>query len=176
LTAARLEAEAPPPLQAVDVAALLRDLVEEFRVTGHALDLHMPPTAVVVQGRPDSLRRVFTNLVDNAFKHGVGPVQISIAQHTGDSGDAVDVSVRDAGPGVPVEDRERIFERFWRIDKNRQTPGIGLGLSIVQGLVVACGGKVWTEAPDHGDGAVFRVRLRATTPSLPADELAPSSS
>jgi two-component system sensor histidine kinase TctE len=74
----------------------------------------------------------------------------------------VEVLVRDFGPGVPAEDREHIFERFWRLDKNRHTPGIGLGLSIVQGLVVGCGGKVWAEDPAEGPGAVMRVRLRAT--------------
>jgi two-component system sensor histidine kinase KdpD len=164
LTAARLEAETPPALQPVNVAALLAELVAEFSVTGQSFSLSVPADgrAVVALGRPDSLRRVFTNLVDNAFKHGGGTVDVTASVTATIDGDQVEVVVRDHGPGVPPEERERIFERFWRQDKNRQTPGIGLGLSIVQGLVVACGGKVWCEAPeDGGRGTVMRVRLRA---------------
>jgi signal transduction histidine kinase len=160
LTAARLEAEAPPPLQPVDVAALLAELVAEFRVTGQGFELDLPDDGdgFLAMGRPDSLRRVFTNLIDNAFKHGGGSVVVALSL----VGEHVEIAVTDSGPGVPAEDRERIFERFWRVDKNRQTPGIGLGLSIVQGLVVGCGGKVWCEGRGEGEpGTVMRVRLRA---------------
>jgi two-component system sensor histidine kinase KdpD len=74
--------------------------------------------------------------------------------------DQVVMSVIDRGPGVPPEERERVFERFYRVDPNGTKPGMGLGLSIVRGLVESCGGKVWVEdAP--GGGAAFRVSLRA---------------
>jgi two-component system, OmpR family, sensor histidine kinase KdpD len=164
LTAARLEAEAPPPLEPVDLAGLVHELAAELSVTGRSIATQLPDEPVFVQGRADSLRRVLTNLVDNAHKHGGSNVVVRVGQFLTDS-DAVDLLVEDDGPGVPAEDRERIFERFSRLDKNRQTPGIGLGLSIVQGLVVACGGKVWCEAPVGADGAegagtVMRVRLR----------------
>ena len=64
-------------------------------------------------------------------------------------------------PGIPREERERIFERFYRVDPNGTKPGMGLGLSIVRGLVESCGGTVWVEdAP--GGGAAFRVSLRTS--------------
>jgi signal transduction histidine kinase len=161
LTAARLEAEAPPALQSVDLGQLLQELHAEFDVTGSSFTLDVVAPPVLVQGRPDSLRRVFTNLIDNAFKHGGGGVRVAVVPNA--DGQHVEVAVRDSGPGVPPEDRERIFERFWRLDKNRQAPGIGLGLSIVQGLVAGCGGKVWCESREDGEaGAVMRVRLRVS--------------
>jgi two-component system sensor histidine kinase KdpD len=157
LTAARLEAEAPPPPQPVDIAALARELQEEFAVAGLTLEVEAPES-VVAEGRPDSLRRAITNLAENAFKHGATPVTIKIGQAVGG---AIDLAVIDHGPGIPTDDRARVFERFWRLDESRQTPGIGLGLSIVQGLIVACGGKVWCDEPASGQGTVMRVRLLA---------------
>jgi signal transduction histidine kinase len=157
LTAARLEAEAPPPLEEIDLLELVIEVRAEFAVAGQEIDVVLPDGPVHVMGRPDSLRRVLGNLVDNAFKHGHGPVTLTV-DPPGD--DTVELSVVDAGPGIPPEEMERVFERFWRLDKNRATPGIGLGLSIVQGLVVACGGKVWAEHA-AGAGASFRVRLRS---------------
>ena len=74
------------------------------------------------------------------------------------------LSVIDRGPGVPPEERDRIFERFYRADPNGVQPGLGLGLSIVRGVVESSGGHVWVDdAP--GGGAAFRVALH-----LPADE------
>jgi signal transduction histidine kinase len=76
------------------------------------------------------------------------------------------LSVADAGPGLPVEERERLFERFYRADTTGK-PGLGLGLPIVRGLAAACGGHVWAEdAP--GGGAIFRVALPREAASLQA--------
>lgn len=147
LTAARLEAETPPQLEPVDVATMLRELAHEYEVTGRPFTLDVPPTAVVL-GRADGLRRVFVNLLDNAFKHGTPPVSVTIGTSEG----VVAVAVRDRGPGIPAEDRERVFERFTRLDANRQVPGIGLGLAIVQGIVVGYGGKAWISEPADGEG------------------------
>lgn len=157
LTAARLEAETPPELEPVDMAALVRELANEYHVGGRGFTVTAPPTAVVL-GRADGLRRVIVNLVDNAFKHGTPPVSVTIGTSEG----GVVVAVRDRGPGIPVEDRERVFERFTRLDRNRQLPGIGLGLSIVQGIVSGYGGKVWIRDPDDdAGGAVMNLLLQA---------------
>jgi len=157
LTAARLEAEHPPVLEPVDIAALARELAAEYQVENRPVSIDAPPTAVVL-GRADGLRRVLVNLLDNAFKHGTPPVSVTIG--TSDGG--VAVAVRDRGHGIPAEDRERVFERFTRLDANRQVPGIGLGLSIVQGLVVGYGGKVWTSTPDDGGaGTAMNLLLQA---------------
>ena len=156
LTAARLEAETPPQLEPVDIATLLRELAHEYAIARREFTIDVPPTAVVL-GRSDGLRRVFVNLLDNAFKHGSPPVSVTIGTSEG----FVAVAVRDRGPGIPAEDRERVFERFTRLDANRQVPGIGLGLSIVQGIVLGYGGKVWISSPeDDGPGAVMTVALK----------------
>lgn len=156
LTAARLEAQAPPELDPVDLVPLVRELAEEYAVAGRAFEAHVPPTAVVL-GRADGLRRVIVNLLDNAFKHGAPPVSVTIGTHEG----GVAVEVRDRGPGIPAEDRERVFERFTRLDVNRQVPGIGLGLSIVQGIAAGYGGAVRVVDPGDAGGTVVRLELRA---------------
>jgi signal transduction histidine kinase len=162
LTAARLEAETPPVLQPVDLRALLTELAAEFAVAGHPIEVVLPEGDLAALGRPDSLRRIVSNLVDNACKHGGGRVVVSA--HPRADGH-VEVAVSDDGPGIPEEERERVFERFWRRDPNRATPGIGLGLSIVQGLVVACGGKVWVADPIDGLSTTIRIRLQAASTS-----------
>lgn len=157
LAAARIEAEQPPPVEPVDAAALVRELAAEYDVDGRAFAVDAPATLVAL-GRPDALRRVVVNLVDNAFKHGTPPVVVTVAPVPG----GVLVSVRDHGAGIAVDDRERVFERFTRLDTTRTKPGIGLGLSIVQGLVVSCDGTVWVDAPADGTpGTVVHVRLHA---------------
>jgi signal transduction histidine kinase len=96
-----------------------------------------------------------TNLIENAHKYGKAPVRITVQP----TEDHVVLSVVDSGPGIPPELRERVFERFYREDPNGTKPGMGLGLSIVRGLVESCGGAVWVEdAP--GGGAAFRVALK----------------
>ena len=110
---------------------------------------------------------MLTNLIENAHKYGADPVRVEVQV----ADDQVVLSVIDAGPGVPPEERERIFERFYRSDPNGTKPGMGLGLSIVRGLVESCGGTVWVEdAP--GGGAAFRVALRTNFVVAPRREVA----
>ena len=163
LASARLESEAPPPMRPVDLAMLLRSLQSEFSVSGRHFDVDVADECIV-DGQPDSLHRVFANLVENAFKYGAEPVAVNVVAE--EVPGFVDVIVADRGPGIAPEDRERVFQRFWRVDPSRATPGIGLGLSIVQGLVVASGGTVWAEDPADGVGAVLRVRLRLHDPEV----------
>ncbi|HEX8100261.1 MAG TPA: sensor histidine kinase, partial [Actinomycetota bacterium] len=79
----------------------------------------------------------------------------------------------DAGPGIPPDLTERIFERFTRLEPSSTRPGIGLGLPIVRQLVNACGGRVWVEeAP--GGGAAFRIALPLEVPTAADLVLAPA--
>ncbi|UGQ13469.1 HAMP domain-containing histidine kinase [Yinghuangia sp. ASG 101] len=113
-------------------------------------------TPVQVVGDRGQLTRVLRNLADNAAGHAASAVAFTL---TTVPGRAV-VEVRDDGPGVPEADRERIFDRFVRLDESRQraSGGSGLGLAIVRELVLAHGGDVRVEdAP--GGGALFRVDL-----------------
>jgi signal transduction histidine kinase len=108
---------------------------------------------------PDILQRILTNLIDNALKHGSPPVRVEVWT----ANDEIHLSVVDAGPGIPSDERERIFERFTRLDGSGNRPGIGLGLPIVRELLAACGGRVWVEAPANG-GSAFRVMLPGRVP------------
>jgi two-component system sensor histidine kinase KdpD len=124
-------------------------------------------------GEADSLRRVVDNLIDNAFKYGVPPVDVTIDVHEdGDAsagiyGGEVVLSVVDHGPGIDAGDRDRIFDRFQRLEGAEQAPGLGLGLSIVRGLVATCEGRIVVEdAP--GGGAAIRMAFPLRVPQREA--------
>jgi signal transduction histidine kinase len=167
LTSARLEqAENAPLLRRVDLAALVRLAALDSQVAGRPVEVEAPP-ACEVRADPEAVRRIVGNLIENAHKYGASPVRVQVQP----SEDHVVLSVIDSGPGVPPEDRERIFERFYRRDPNGTRPGMGLGLAIVRGLVESSGGSVWVEeAP--GGGAAFRVALRTRAPEERAQEVA----
>jgi signal transduction histidine kinase len=108
------------------------------------------------------------NLLDNAVKYT--PEGGSIEVFGKESGNLVTVSVRDTGVGIPMQDIDRIFERFYRVDKarSRMMGGTGLGLTIVQEIVEAHGGRVMVDS-DIGHGSTFTVVL----PKLQADSEPP---
>jgi signal transduction histidine kinase len=111
-----------------------------------------------VRGDAEQLRRVVANLLDNAERHATSTVRCALSQ-----ADAmVELVVDDDGPGVPAAERERIFERFVRLDeaRDRRTGGTGLGLAIVRDLVTMHGGTAACVAGD-GHGTRFVVRLPA---------------
>src|SRR4029450_6409997 len=103
---------------------------------------------------PDRLEQVFVNLVDNAIKYGrvKGRVTVRGPPVNGH----VEMCVADDGPGIPPEARERVFERFYRVDKarSRDSGGTGLGLSIVKHIVQAHGGEVSLQS-ELGTGTTF---------------------
>lgn len=107
---------------------------------------------------PTRAQQIFTNLLDNARKHGGadGPITIELST---EYREAV-VRVSDEGPGIPPHELERIFHRFYRVDRSRSQPGTGLGLAIAKHLVVAHGGSIcaYNRSPR---GATFEVRLPA---------------
>jgi signal transduction histidine kinase len=111
--------------------------------------------AAPVMGDPVLLERALLVLVHNALVHGTGPVQLSSGVRREGGHDWSWLSVRDSGPGIPPPDRERVFERFSRLD--RESTGAGLGLSIARAIVEAHGGTLTlTEA---APGAEFLLRL-----------------
>jgi len=117
------------------------------------------PADLSARADADRLQQVFFNLVENAIKYGRNEGRVSIGGKSGADGQ-VELWVRDDGPGVPEESRERVFERFYRVDRarSRETGGTGLGLSIVKHIVQAHGGEVWLES-NVGTGAVFHFTL-----------------
>ncbi len=115
-------------------------------------------TPVIVRGDPESLRLVASNLLDNALKYtpAEGRIQIRLKR---DVGRAI-LEVEDNGMGIAPKDRQRIFERFYRVDKarSRELGGTGLGLSIVKHVCLAHGGRVEVDSTS-GKGSTFRVLL-----------------
>jgi signal transduction histidine kinase len=140
--------------ETVDLLALL---AEEASRTGAVVS----GTAENVSGDPRLLRKLLRNLLENARRHSNdAEVQASVA--SGQSG-GVMLSVEDRGPGVPEEERERIFEPFYRARGTRETgEGVGLGLALVRQIAEHHGGKVRC-LPRDGGGTCFRVSLPGTS-------------
>jgi len=113
---------------------------------------------VLIRGDRLILRQALINLLDNAVKYSPegGRVEIRAGARNGDAF----VDVRDSGPGIPVEDRSNVFDRFYRVDKSRSRGegGAGLGLSISQWAVEAHGGRIELDC-DHAPGCTFRIRI-----------------
>ncbi len=143
-----------------------RDPVEEsFQAFSPAIDakriearLDLPVEPVPVHAEGDSLRLLLDNLLDNAVKYTPEGGEIVVRLKT-DEGVAV-LEVRDSGIGIEPKDQQRVFERFYRVDKarSRALGGTGLGLSIVKHLALAHGGEVGLES-SPGKGSTFQVRL-----------------
>ncbi|HZU86575.1 MAG TPA: HAMP domain-containing sensor histidine kinase [Anaerolineaceae bacterium] len=146
----------------VDMVALLNYVVQKFSLqAGQAqIDLRATlPALPKVSGDGDRLGQVFTNLVDNALKFTPAGGQVVISAEALPGG--VRVAVVDCGPGIPAEERSRIFERFYQMDKARKgggRRGVGLGLPIARQIVLLHGGKIWVES-NSGKGSIFYVEL-----------------
>ena len=140
---------------AADCVRAVKADAEERRVR---IEMHVPEAHTVVRGDDQSLVTAVTNLLDNAVKYSPegGLVTVRLVQHDGQAW----LTVSDQGPGIPPQEQERIFERFYRVDKDRsrQLGGTGLGLSIVKNVVLAHGGEVWVEST-LGEGSQFHLRL-----------------
>ncbi|HWK47373.1 MAG TPA: ATP-binding protein [Stellaceae bacterium] len=135
------------PATTIDLAALLQDLVDHAIDCGGTASYDGPHQAGFL-GRPVALRRAFGNLVDNATKYA-DAVEIILTM----TGGAAHIVVRDNGPGIPPELREKVFAPFYRIEssRNRDTGGTGLGLSVVRSVFHAHGGEIRLDnAPDGG--------------------------
>ncbi|AGA92214.1 signal transduction histidine kinase [Thioflavicoccus mobilis 8321] len=150
----------------VDLSALLEDLGELYEPVagerGLALSVQSPP-GVRVPGDRDLLFQALANLVDNAVKYAPAGASIHIGLRRGE--EAATVVVADTGPGIPAELHEKVFQRFFRVDDSRATPGSGLGLSLVRAIAHLHGGTVTLE--DNAPG--LRVLLRLPWGSMRAE-------
>lgn len=144
----------------VDLVPLVEGIVDRFSHREDAASRPITIELVNVDIRKgwvdqDKLIQVFTNLIDNALNYGgESPIHVAV---TDAGGDIISIAVSDDGPGIPVDQQKRIFDKFGR-GKNSRRAGTGLGLYISKGLVEAMGGRiVLTSARD--EGAMFDVQL-----------------
>jgi signal transduction histidine kinase len=143
-----------------DVAALVRSLVSDFAVAAsrkrQTVSVDVKPEACSLVVDPAKLHDILRNLIENAINYTPdgGQVTISADVHGGKHR----LTVADTGPGIPPQDLERIFERFYRVDKSRTQGGTGLGLAIVKNLVSVLGGNIRVVNRSTG-GAMFTVTL-----------------
>lgn len=154
LRLARIDARVPLARDEVDLDDIVLETVGRAR---SSTALHLDTSAVSgarIVGDRDALTRAVQNLLDNALRHARTTVAVALT-----TTDRAELTVTDDGPGIPVDQRERVFDRFTRLDdaRSRDAGGTGLGLAIVRDVVLQHGGDVRIE--DAGPGARFVVRL-----------------
>ncbi|MCX4521320.1 ATP-binding protein [Streptomyces anulatus] len=157
LLLARLDAGEKPGSATVELGALVREEVSQRTGDRIEVGVEVPQGgAFEVNGSRGQLSRVIGNLLDNAQRHAEGSVAVSVAA----DGRGVRVEVRDDGAGVPEDERERIFERFVRLDdaRSRDDGGAGLGLAIARDVASRHGGTLTVDRAAEG-GAAFRLWL-----------------
>lgn len=167
LTLARLDEGAKTELSDTDLVAMARDAAKDASVADHKREILITDLAgaaladdAEVRGKvdPNALRQVFTNLLANASRFS--PIEVPIEVAIGIKGKELVFEVRDHGEGIPEQLRDKVFERFYRVDnsRNAETGGSGLGLAIVSQIVANHTGQISAlETP--GGGATFRVSL-----------------
>jgi signal transduction histidine kinase len=156
--------------ETIDVAAAVADLIEGFQPLAQArsmtIDARIEPGLEIV-ANADALNQMLLNLLDNAVKYGPRgqTIELTVAR----SGDDAVFRIRDHGPGIPMADRRRIWDAYYRLvrDRDSAAPGTGIGLAVVAQLADMHGGSVEVvDAP--GGGALFTIRLPAAPASAPA--------
>ncbi|MCZ2805719.1 HAMP domain-containing sensor histidine kinase [Modestobacter sp. VKM Ac-2983] len=152
----------------LDLADVVAAAATRARSRMPDIEVALDVTSVWVSGRPAALQRAVLNLIDNAgtWSPADQPVQVRLRAE----GMSAVLEVDDAGPGIDAADVPRVFDRFYRADSARALPGSGLGLSIVQRVVDAHGGRA-TVARSARGGALLRVDLPAAAPPAPIARL-----
>jgi signal transduction histidine kinase len=151
----------------VDLTELLRTLVEVYQPMAEEREQRFTAdvaSGLTVWGDRELLAQMVANVIENAMKHS--PMRASIALRTIPSAASIAVTVVDTGPGIPAADRDRVFQRFYRLEGSRSTPGSGLGLSLVEAIAVLH--RVSIELTDNNPGLRVTLRfLRFTNDPLP---------
>ena len=152
----------------VSLSGLVHEVVEALRPVAAekviALEATIREPSILVWADRDKINQVLTNLIGNAIKFTPvqGRVTVSASRNGGES---VQVSVSDTGPGVPPDEKEKIFAKFYRIAEvnGENSKGTGLGLAISKALVELHGGKIWVES-EAGRGSTFSFTLPVSGP------------
>ena len=160
LLLARVGATAPMAMESLDLTQLVRVEISR-RADRLAIQSRLTP-GVSVNAIPTQIGRVLNNLLDNAQRHARYIIRIEVNRN----GDRAELAVTDDGEGIPETDRERIFQRFTRLDtsRSRDQGGTGLGLAIARDIVEAHEGSIRVEESPEG-GARFVVHLPLAEPT-----------
>jgi signal transduction histidine kinase len=160
LRLARIEAQPPPGEDAlVDLCRLVDDALELYApiAAERQIGLECRSTPAHVRGDPDQLFQLLVNLLDNAVKFAPAGSRVDVGVRT--TSNLVELEVADRGDGIPEADRERVFDRFVRLEADRASPGTGLGLSLARAIVLRHQGRI--TLLDNAPGLRVRVALRA---------------
>jgi len=166
------------------MAPLIRSVVEAFAPLAVPRRVRLRADiadGVVAAVDPEAFRQMLLNLLDNAVKYGPEDQSVTVTLAPPDAAGRVRVTVDDQGPGIPPAERERIWERFWRLERDRGSAvaGTGIGLAVVRELAALHRGRAWIEDPPagHGGGARFVLEVPAAAPPAAppaADRSAPA--
>jgi len=157
LLLARLDERRPLDREPVDVADVAREAVDTARAVEPGREIELSVEPAVVLGDRERLRRIVDNLLGNVRAHTPTGAGAKVAVHN--SGGVAHIVVEDSGPGIPADEVERVFERFFRADPSRAraSGGVGLGLSIVAAVAEAHGGSA--SARSGPGGATFEIQI-----------------
>jgi signal transduction histidine kinase len=169
LDLSRLDAAVPLRSEPVELGEIVRAVAAEFELRARerstSVSVILPEASCWGRGDPDAVARVVRILLDNALRYGPRGAPISVEAHSG--GGHARITVSDRGPGIPPDERDRIFERFHRGSAAGSSGGFGLGLAIGRELARRMGGELDVD-PDGSEGTHFALTLR--TARSPADE------
>ncbi|WP_196512333.1 histidine kinase [Nostoc sp. NZL] len=129
---------------------VLEELCDRYTAKSHEVETDIPNDLPYVYADPERIRQVLVNLLDNAIKYTPEGGKISVAGlHR--TTQKVQFSIGDTGPGIPVENRDRIFENHFRLQRDEGTEGYGIGLCLCQRIILAHYGQIWVDsAPNNG--------------------------
>ena len=154
---------------------LLADLSEDFseRARDRGILITIDGDEVVANVDPVRVEQIFSNLIDNAFRHAAGATELRLLVR--DGSEAATVLVMDNGAGIPVDECEKIFHRLYRVDKSRsdESGGTGIGLAITKHLVLLHGGAI-SVTSGAGEGTTFTVELPKSPSSVASVKIAES--
>jgi signal transduction histidine kinase len=164
LTASTIESgtftTSPRPTSVADLIEEASNALEPLVATKSLrLELRVDPDLPPALCDRERILQVLANLVRNAVKYSPSGQSIRLGARR--DGDAIVVSVADAGPGIPAEKSAHVFERYWRADSKGE--GLGLGLYIAKGIVAAHGGRIWVQS-EPGQGSEFSFTLSLARP------------
>lgn len=153
----------PMSIASLDVEPVLVRLADRFRAPALERSVQVrvdvAPGISPVRADPERLVQVLDNLVGNALRFSPEASRVTVSARS--TADGVKLAVADQGPGLTEEQRDRVFERFYRVDpsRSRALGGSGIGLAIARALVDAMGGRIWAESEGPGRGATFVIEL-----------------